>query len=1493
MAERIEGFAIGLDLDTVNVSSGLQDLKGKLQTVASEMKANMSAFDRGDKSLEKYRTRVDGLNKKLEVQKTITESAKQSYEKMVAEHGAGSVEAERAAREYNKQAAELNNLSRYVDNVTAELKEMTDQQRLADSGFTKFGDKMQSMGGKMTAVGDRMKGIGKNMSLYVTAPLVGVGVAAVKTSIDFEAQMSRVGAIAEATGDDMKRLKDSALELGASTSKSASEVAAGQEELAAMGFTVNEIIGAMPGVISAAEASGADMAQTASVMASSLNMFGLEAAEANRVADILAQTANVSAADITDMQYALKYAGPPAAALGVSMEELSAAIGLMTDAGMKGEQAGTTLRGALLGLLDPSEENSKMMDKMGITITDNEGNFVGLSNLIRNLQESMEGQTETQKAATLSALVGKEAVSGMLTLMKQGPDKINEFTYSLENSAGASKKAADVMRDNLKGALDEMGGAFETASIEVGTILTPMLRKAAGWVQALTQRFIDMSPEAKKTALVVAGIAAAIGPVLVVGGTLLAALGSIFTFIGSVSAAAGVLTTGVASAIPMVNGLAAAFTILTGPIGLTVAAVAALTVGTVALVNHLKKDALPEVDRFGNGVSESTQKALGGFFKLSDGASAQMSELTITSSKVTQEMATNLSGKFKKMNDEILAGMKKRHADQIADMEGFFANSSALTSEREAEILRKQKVHDQARETEQRAAGERVNHILQNAANQKRELTESEKDQINAIQEQMNQNAVKYLTDNERDQKVILENMRNQAEAMSARQAADVAKNSAKQRDKVIKDAEAQFNDTVAFAIKQRDETGAMTAEEADAVIREATKKRDGSVKQAKDTHAEVVAEAKKQAGDHVKEVDWETGQVLSKWQVYKNDVGKRVKESGKEIKDAFSGMWSSIKKNTDEGTQRTKDDWNKLSTSVKGFASDMGTKAAASIDKLKTGVITKTAELSTSAVNKWKSTRDSVTGTASDLSKRATASYEGLRKSIIDKSEQLRSGTVQKWNQVRDGVTGVLTTTKKKALGIFDDIVGGATALPGKMKTGIVRMGGEVVAGIRSIGQRMADMFGKVINGIIGGLNSVTSKLGIKATVSKWSVPQFHGGTDSHKGGLMVVGDKYGRELVELPDGRTFLSPDTDTLLDAPKGTRVIPNKLTEKYLKGDVPYYAKGAGVGSWIKDKAAGFSSALSGIWDYVKNPAKLLDLMPIPKWDTGLAGGFATVAKGALSVVKDRAVEYIKGAFAKSEGELGSKGGFPSPFRLTSRAGMRMHPILKRPMMHEGDDWGAPVGTPIPSRSAGRVTQSGFHAIRGNYVRVKSGQYDMIYQHNTKNLVGVGDQVRPGQPVGLVGSTGRSTGPHLHFEVRKGGAFVAPKSLGFKTGGLVRDPGMYNLAEEKGHPEFVIPTKPSRRTEAMKLLALAGRAIMGNRSGGGNRTPGQLPNPGGGYGGGGDIVTLLLEQNELLRALLLKDTSLYMDSEEVGAAVAPAVSRAISARQGMKNLLGGRG
>ncbi|MGO1059352.1 phage tail tape measure protein [Planococcus sp. FY231025] len=1473
MAAPIQGLSVSLGLDTSGLAQGLKQAKSSLRLANSEMAASMSAFAQGEKSVAKYETQIGSLSRKLDAQKAVVSAARAQFERMVATHGEGSVQAQRAATAFNTEAAAANNLERRVGSLTDEFRDFERQQQSSNSALGRLGTSLESMGSRFTSVGGGLKKAGSAMSMYITAPLAGIAVASAKTAMDFESQMSRVGAIAGATSGELEQLSQSALDLGASTSKSASEVAVAQEGLAAMGFTTQEILGAMPGVIAAAESSGADMAQTADVMASALNVFGLEASEANRVADILAQTANQSAADITDMQYALKYAGGPAAALGISLEELSGSIGLMTDAGLTGENAGTALRGALLGLLDPSEQNSKMMQKMGIAITDNEGNFVGISKLVDNLSKSMEGQTETQKAATLSSLVGKEAVSGMLALMSAGPAQIDKMTTSLENSGGASAEAAAKMKDNLKGALDELGGTFETAAITIGTILTPAIHKGSEMIQGLVEKFQNASPEAQKMVLAAGGLALALGPVALIAGQVGLAVGGVMSVVGPLATA--MAGAGGLSASLGIAGTAL-MTFATGPVGIALAAVAGISVGVGLLANHLRKDAIPEVDRFGKGVSESTQKALTSFFELSDGASQQLTNLRVNGTQVTELMADEILTKYEDMNAQILEGMKKRHADEIKEMETQFLNSSVLTAEREAEILRQQNIRNDAQVVGQQHLEDRIQQIIETAATEKRALTESEALQIEEIQKQMNESAVLNLTQNEKDQKIILERMKNQASELSALQAAEVVKNSAKQRDEVIADADKTYNDTIAFAIQQRDETGTISAEEAQKIINEAQKKRDTVVGHAEDMHGKVVGEAKKQAEEHVDQVDWETGEILSKWDVYKNGVLKKFKDTNEQSMKDFR-KWGEDYKTWSTGVQAT-------STAFwRGWAD---------------GVKKKFKDTNDSTMTDFRTWGQNYQTWAADVKAKANENWRQYGEGIVSRFRKTNSDSLADFKRWGGSLKEWAGDAKTSVTKTFDSLVEGAKKLPGRIGSGIKSMASSVADGVNAVSNKLASGLGKGVNGVISGINWVLNKIGSDSRVSSWVVPKYAHGTDGHPGGLAVLGDgrgsNAGRELIHTPSGDLALSPARDTLMNLPKGSQVLSAKKTKELL-GKVPKYATGVGdmLGDlWKGTKNLGKKAvgAAFDVWDYVKNPKGLLNLALGALGISAPAGGTlaGNMAKAGYNKTKDAAVDYVK---AKLK-DFGSQNGigFKPPFRLSSKRGMRFHPTLKRWQMHEGDDWAAPLGTSIPAQAAGTVTQSAYHSIRGRYVRVKSGNMERLYQHNSRNLVGVGDTVRPGQTLGTVGSTGRSSGPHLHYEVLKNGVHVNP--YGLETGGLVSSEQMVKVGE-KNREEIMIPLHPSRRTDAMKLLALAGKKILGQDKG--ITRPSQLPNVTGGETAMEKFmmksIEILTQQNQLLMQILQKDANLYVDGDILAGIVAPGVDNYQGSKQSLTSMMRG--
>lgn len=418
-----------------------------------------------------------------------------------------------------------------------------------------FKDKMSQARAELDKTANSSKNLSRDFgAIQMASAAVGVAVvagigASVKIAANFEQQMSRVKAISGATDEEFKRLEASALKLGATTSKSASEVAKGMEDMAAMGFNVNEVISAMPGVIAAAEASGSDLALTAGVVAAALNSFQMEASQATKVADVLAMTANVSAASVDDMGYAFKYAAPVANTLGISMEELAAATGIMVDAGLAGSQAGTTLRMAMLRLSDAPEEASIALGKLGVTVTDSEGNFLSLAEILPQFEKGLEGMGNAQKVAAMSTIFGAEAVSGMLALIDGGTPKFVEFTGALEDSAGASKKAADIMMDNLLGSFEEFSGALETVGIQLGKEFLPLFKEIVDAGAKIVNKFGEVDTGAVKTTAAFVGITAAVAFALSTLGKLSLALSAFaMTPVGAAILAVSLLTGIVASA---------------------------------------------------------------------------------------------------------------------------------------------------------------------------------------------------------------------------------------------------------------------------------------------------------------------------------------------------------------------------------------------------------------------------------------------------------------------------------------------------------------------------------------------------------------------------------------------------------------------------------------------------------------------------------------------------------------------------------------------------------------------------------------------------------------------------------------------------------------------------------------------------------------------------------------------------------------------------------
>lgn len=287
----------------------------------------------------------------------------------------------------------------------------------------------------------------------------------VKTGMDFEAQMSKVQAISGATATEVEALTAKAKEMGATTKFSATESAQALEYMAMAGWKTDQMIGGLPGIMNLAAASGEDLAEVSDIVTDALTAFGLKASDSAHFADVLAKASSSSNTNVSLMGNTFQYVAPVAGALGYSIEDTAVAIGLMANAGIKGEKAGTALRGALTNLAKPSDTVAAYMDALNVSLTDAQGNVKPLSALMVDLRQKFAGLTDAQKAEYAAGIAGKEAMSGLLAIVNASDADFNNLTQAIANSDGTAQSMAQTMQDNLKGQLEQLGGAVETVGL--------------------------------------------------------------------------------------------------------------------------------------------------------------------------------------------------------------------------------------------------------------------------------------------------------------------------------------------------------------------------------------------------------------------------------------------------------------------------------------------------------------------------------------------------------------------------------------------------------------------------------------------------------------------------------------------------------------------------------------------------------------------------------------------------------------------------------------------------------------------------------------------------------------------------------------------------------------------------------------------------------------------------------------------------------------------
>lgn len=422
-----------------------------------------------------------------------------------------------------------------------------------------------------------LSGLSKNAP-YATGAGVALGAGlstSVSTGMDFEAQISKVGAISRASAEDMAKLEAKARELGAATSWSATQAAEGMQYLSMAGFSTDQILKAMPGMLSLASAGAVDLGQAADIASNILSGFNMQASEMGLVGDVLVNTFTKSNTSLESLGVTMKYAAPIAVAYGLGIEQVAAMAAKLGDAGIQGSDAGTALRSMMVRLSKPTKETAEALAALGVELKKN-GKMKDMATILAEIAKAEEKLSEAGRLRANATIFGTEALSAASVLMKQSVNgELQKFEQAVK-AAGSSEEVAGRQLDNLKGDVTKLGSGLQELQLIIYGTIQPALRDLASWTTDIVtkvQGWCRENPALTKTitlaAVAIATATAAALPMVAAFRTMAFVVGAAklpFSILGTVTGKLGIGISGL-------SGTMGSFAAAGGPLLLAAAGI--------------------------------------------------------------------------------------------------------------------------------------------------------------------------------------------------------------------------------------------------------------------------------------------------------------------------------------------------------------------------------------------------------------------------------------------------------------------------------------------------------------------------------------------------------------------------------------------------------------------------------------------------------------------------------------------------------------------------------------------------------------------------------------------------------------------------------------------------------------------------------------------------------------------------------------------------------
>lgn len=763
---------ITLGLDTTAFSSSLTGATRATKTAAKEMQAGFKIADAGGKKIDALAFKQQALNKVIQAQKNELGYLKQAYDKTLDSQGNATSTTAKAAQKYNDAQAKLAGYQAQLQNTAGQMARLQVETQGVTGWLKQHGDAYIKQGEKIQKFGDSVSKVGSTLTKAITLPVAAGFTVATKAASDFTTQIGEIGplltngqAITAEYKQQLEQMGESSKQWAKDYGVSTTEINQGLAEVVRKGYDANQTMGVMPAILDATKASGDAFNDVMNVSTEVISQFNLKGKDyettvqnATRVTDSLTYVANATSAGFTDLGLAMSYVGPVANSLNMSVEETAAAIGLLSDAGIGGEKAGTALRGALTRLLKPSDQNIAGFEQLGISVDAFKEGTLTLPDILDKIKTNTQGWTDAQRTSAIALAFGTESQSAMNVLVNQGGDALRNLTSETESASGATKKIAESMKDLPANKVARFKESLNVLAITFGEKLLPLVTP---WVEKATDMVNSFSEldDATQNNIVKWGLmAAAAGPALKL-------LGGGISVIGKTRKAVGLLSNGIVElaaasaekkALPFlaknilgigtaattasgvgaagasgagVVGLGTAIAGLAGPIAIGVTAL-----GAVAGAVYLGKKAFDEHQlagaKWGTAVTEEQDKVISKSYELREKAVSYVNEYA-DGVRGSADKAIEANQEIVDSIEEAMAAEKKRKeaaAENLEDPE---------TKAKADQTIAYQDMVDKVLLEQAQKRVDRINEILTNASKNNRELSDQERQYIEANYNQL------------------------------------------------------------------------------------------------------------------------------------------------------------------------------------------------------------------------------------------------------------------------------------------------------------------------------------------------------------------------------------------------------------------------------------------------------------------------------------------------------------------------------------------------------------------------------------------------------------------------------------------------------------------------------------------------------------------------------------------------------------------------------------